>query len=250
MTSITFILLCVFVMVVVKRSDNEKLKNYTSTIMIVLCAIIAVISLFVFLQRLISEEYKSFYHQTHALISPLFPISISVTLFFARKYVIGKLNRWYVPFLLGSGTYFLLTIPANSNKRPGPYGNAEQEWAMKWNDIEEVKSNLNGTIWTHTSRIDEEDTFKVWCKLVFQNDKLYYYEVNPSEGDWGEPQVCDYTIEERRYSDSGRRYVGIFWQSGLMGYVFVPSEKSISYQGRNGYIFGANLAMEDVYPWN
>jgi hypothetical protein len=35
-----------------------------------------------------------------------------------------------------------------------------------------------------------------------------------------------------------------------MGYVFVPSEKSISYQGRNGYIFGANLAMEDVYPWN
>jgi hypothetical protein len=43
----------------------------------------------------------------------------------------------------------------------------------KWNDIEEVKSNLNGTIWTHTSWIDEEDTFKVWCKLVFQNDKLY-----------------------------------------------------------------------------
>ena len=249
MTSITFILLCVLVMEVVKRSDNEKLKNYTSTIMIVLCAIIAVISLFVFLQRLISEEYKSFYHWKHALFSPLFPISISVTLFFARKYVIGKLNRCYVPFLLGLGTYFLLTIPAKINKRPGPYGDAEQEWAMKWNDIEEVKSSLNGTIWTYTSSIGEDDMFNMWCKLEFKNDKLYYYEVSPSKGEWGEPQVCDYSIEERRYSNTGRRYIGIFWESGLMGYVFVPSEKSISYQGRNGYVFGAYLTMEDVNPW-
>ncbi len=34
-----------------------------------------------------------------------------------------------------------------------------------------------------------------------------------------------------------------------MKYVFVPSEKSISYQGRNGYVFGAYLTMEDVNPW-
>ena len=101
MTSITFILLCVFVMVVVKRSDNEKLKNYTSTIMIVLCAIIAVISLFVFLQRFISEEYKSFYHQTHALISPLFPIAISVTLFFARESPMKDHQHPYLRQLLG-----------------------------------------------------------------------------------------------------------------------------------------------------
>ena len=126
---------------------------------------------------------------------------------------------------------------------------SDQEWAMKWNDIGKVKSNLNGTIWTYTSSIGEDDMFNMWCKLEFKNDKLYYYEVSPSKGEWGEPQVCDYSIEERRYSNTGNKYIGIFWESLLMKYVFVPSEKSISYQGRNGYVFGAYLTMEDVNPW-
>ena len=238
----------VFVMVTVKRSENEKLKNYTSTVLIVLCTLITILSLFLFLKELLSGDYKYYAHPAYALISLLFPIAISVTLFFARNYILGKLNKWYVPFLLGLGTYFLMVIPANTINIP-PSINAEQEWAMKWNDIGKVKSNLNGTIWTYTSSIGEDDMFNMWCKLEFKNDKLYYYEVSPSEGEWGEPQVCDYSIEERRYSNTGNKYIGIFWESLLMKYLFVPSEKSISYQGRNGYVFGAYLTMEDVNPW-
>ena len=83
------------------------------------------------------------------------------------------------------------------------------------------------------------------------NSKITYCEVSPSEGDWGNPQVCDYTIEEKRYSNTGERYVGVFWEGSLMmKYVFVPSERSISYQGRNGYVFGAYLQMKDIFPWH
>jgi hypothetical protein len=125
----------------------------------------------------------------------------------------------------------------------------ELEYAQKCSTIEGVSQLLEGSVWTYTDYIGEDDKFNVWCKLEFKNDKLYYYEVSPSEGEWGEPQVCDYSIEERRYSNTGNKYIGIFWESLLMKYLFVPSEKSISYQGRNGYVFGAYLTMEDVNPW-
>ncbi|MBR3389285.1 MAG: hypothetical protein IKH14_08430 [Prevotella sp.] len=125
----------------------------------------------------------------------------------------------------------------------------ELEYAQKCSTIEGVSQLLEGSVWTYTDYIGEDDKFNVWCKLEFKNDKLYYYEVSPSEGEWGEPQVCDYSIEERRYSNTGNKYIGIFWESLLMKYSFVPSEKSISYQGRNGYVFGAYLTMKDVNPW-
>jgi len=128
----------------------------------------------------------------------------------------------------------------------------ELEYAQKCSTIEGVSQLLEGSVWTYTDYIGEDDKFNVWCKLEFKNNKLYYYEVNPSKGEWGEPQVCDYTIEERRYSNTGTRYIGVFWEGfPMMKYVFVPAEKSISYKGnRMEYVYGAHLTMEDANPWH
>ena len=137
-----------------------------------------------------------------------------------------------------------MNIEADSEEKKRDF-----EWEQKCSSVESVSKMLEGSVWTYTKNIDDDDMFNVWCKLVFTKGKLYYYQVIPSEGSWGEPQVCDYTIEERRYNNTGARYIGVFWSSSLTKYAFIPSEKSISYQGSSGYIFGGYLRNEDVFPW-
>lgn len=225
-------------------------KKYISKTLYIVSAAIAIISIIVFLIGFLNGGYKSYSHWNLHLLSPLFPIALSVVLLFVGRCVEGK-SKWYSPVVGGLLTFFALVIPANINLRPIEHQNTGYEWAQQWNSIEKVKTNLNGTIWTYTASIGENDMFNMWCRLEFKNDKLYYCEVSPSEGDWGNPQVCDYTIEEKRYSNTGERYVGVFWEGSLMmKYVFVPSERSISYQGRNGYVFGAYLQMKDIFPWH
>ena len=73
--------------------------------------------------------------------------------------------------------------------------------------------------------------------------------MNPSKGDWGEPEICDYTIEERRYSNTGEKYIGIFWEH-IMHYAFLPSDMSIRYNAGYGYNNEAPLTEGDAYPWN
>lgn len=158
-------------------------------------------------------------------------------------------KKKYVYWLLGILVVSIIGIKVGTNLDENKVLREKLAWEKKCSTINDVKELIDGTTWSFTQDIGKENMFNMWCKLEFKNDKLYYYEVNPSEGDWGEPRVCDYSIEERRYSNTGERYIGIFWQSSLMKYVFVPSEKSISYQGRNGYVFGAYLQMKDVYPW-
>lgn len=130
------------------------------------------------------------------------------------------------------------------------YENMEIEWQVKCSTVEKVKGLIENTTWTYTQPIEKGDKFDQWCKLEFKGGKLYYYEVSPSEGEWGEPKICDYTIEERRYSNTGEKYIGVFWTSLWQKYVFVPSERSISFQTSSGYVFGAYLRKEDAFPWN
>ena len=158
-------------------------------------------------------------------------------------------KRKYIYILLGIITISNIGMNVESDIKENK---EEEEYAQKCSTIEGVSQLLEGSVWTYTDYIGEDDKFNVWCKLEFKNNKLYYYEVNPSKGEWGEPQVCDYTIEERRYSNTGTRYIGVFWEGfPMMKYVFVPAEKSISYKGnRMEYVYGAHLTMEDANPWH
>lgn len=181
------------------------------------------------------------------LISVIAFLVIIILAIFKKSVV--KYLTWVVLAMLISAIGIYFGEQYDDHKWKENKEREELEWAQKCSTIEGVSQLLENTTWTYTQPIDD-DKFGYWCRLVFKNGKLYYYEVFPSNGEWGEPNICDYSIEERRYSNTGERYIGIFWQSSLMKYVFVPSEKSISYQGRNGYVFGAYLTMEDVYPWH
>lgn len=115
--------------------------------------------------------------------------------------------------------------------------------------VEKARQNIEGTIWTYTKVIGEDDTFNLWCRLVFRDGKLLYQAVSPSRGDWGEPTVCDYTIDEERYSNTGERFIAIHWHTSLMGYSFVPATRAIYWKNRNGYKYGTELTMGDCFPW-
>ena len=249
---IVFMGICIAISVIAKRSGNENFKKFTSMTLNAIGAIIAAVCVFLFLTELFDGDYKSYSHWLNHLFSPLTPVSLSVAFFYAGRYVSGK-SKGYTPFMYGLATLFLwiFIIKQLDAIFPQPtHWNEAYEWAQKWKTTEETRSNLEGTIWTYTSSIEKDDMFNKWCKLEFKNGKLYYYEVSPSDGDWGKPQVCDYTVEERRYSNTGERYIGVFWEALLINYLFIPTEKSISYQGRNGYVHGAYLTMEDAYPWH
>ena len=157
------------------------------------------------------------------------------------KYVFGILGVLIVSHLLYDKTHDSV-LKQESEKM-------EMEWQKKCSTIENVRELIENTTWTFTKPIREDDKFNHWCRLVFKNGKLYYYEVSPSKGEWGEPNICDYTIEERRYSNTGKKYIAVFWTS-LIKYAFVPSERSISFQTSSGYVFGAYLVEEDVFPWD
>lgn len=115
--------------------------------------------------------------------------------------------------------------------------------------IEGVRQGIEETIWTYTKVIGEDDNFNLWCRLEFHDGKLYYQEVSPSEGEWGEPQICDYTVSEERYSNTGERFIAVHWHTYLMGYSFVPETRAIYWKNRNGYKYGAELTEGDCFPW-
>ena len=59
-----------------------------------------------------------------------------------------------------------------------------------WNTVEEVRKNINGTVWTYTQPND------LWMKLEFRNGKCYVYKSIQSRGSWGEAKCEDYEICE------------------------------------------------------
>ncbi|MBR3799841.1 MAG: hypothetical protein IKK36_13140 [Bacteroidales bacterium] len=72
-----------------------------------------------------------------------------------------------------------------------------------WNTVEEVKRNIEGTVWTYT------EPGKFWRKIEFKNGKCNYYTAKPSTGNWGDPEIYDYLVSERRYEDTGKKYINI-----------------------------------------
>lgn len=124
----------------------------------------------------------------------------------------------------------------------------EQELAMQ--TVEGVRQYIEGTVWTYTRTIEKGDALDVWVKMEFKGGKLYFYKVYPSEGTWGKPYEVDYTVEERRYSNTGNRYIGVYWKGPLTMFQFVPEENSLSFQGRSGFVYGGRLHKGDVNPWD
>ena len=79
----------------------------------------------------------------------------------------------------------------------------------KWQDADSIRKYINGTVWTYTQVL--EDGKGQWYKLEFKKNKVYCYEVKPSDGKWGRPKVCAYKIEEKHYVDTGGKYLCISW---------------------------------------
>lgn len=166
----------------------------------------------------------------------------------------GKGVPLFVWIFIGSGLILLFIVLGKNvlksstqkvNGRDSSYSVVED-----YNTVAKTRSLLDGSIWHFASPIGEKDMFNKWCKLVFRDGKLYYYEVSPSEGDWGEPTVCDYTIEEKRYSDTGERFISVNWHAFLMDYSFVPKTKAIYYEGKYKFVFGTFLSKGDINPWD
>ena len=64
-----------------------------------------------------------------------------------------------------------------------------------------VKNNIENTIWTYTERGE------IWRRIEFRNGKAYLSTAFPASGKWGEQEVYNYSIAERRYSDTGKRCI-------------------------------------------
>lgn len=92
-----------------------------------------------------------------------------------------------------------------------------------YSSVDSVSKNINSTFWTFTEDLSTVDGVDYWYRLHFKDGKLYFYEVSPSEGNWGEPLVTNYEIEERRYSNNGEKYVCVTWNgSPGFSYTLVP----------------------------
>ena len=126
----------------------------------------------------------------------------------------------------------------------------EYEWSSKWSSVDQAKQSIENTSWTFYEDIREGANYDRWCRLKFKNGKLYFYEVSPAKGEWGNPEICDYIVEERRYSDTGRKYVCITWHTYLMDYMLIPAYDELSYQTNRGYVHAAFLYRRDNdNPW-
>jgi hypothetical protein len=112
----------------------------------------------------------------------------------------------------------------------------EQEWKNKFSTVESTRANIENTVWT-SRRSDRK-----WLKLEFKNGLAYLYIANASDGEWGEPTTHSYTIEEQRYSDTGKRYVGVFMGSIMQ--VLVPLEQEFHYLGLEYYMHPKDYQWE------
>lgn len=146
------------------------------------------------------------------------------------------------------GVGMLLNCFFDHDERPPE----EKEKLQMYSSVEDVSKNIKDTYWTFTRDLNYTDGVDRWYRLHFTDGKLYFYEVSPSEGDWGEPLVVAYEIEEKRYSNNGERYVRIRWDGILdITYTFIPSTKMLHWHstyGRGGEI--GFMYEGDSNPWN
>lgn len=95
----------------------------------------------------------------------------------------------------------------------------------KFSTIESTSRYINNTVWTHTLVGSG-----VWMKFVFSDGRVAVYSAFPRNGEWGEPQIYSYEIDEGRYSDTGERYVSVTINPGDMGaLILIPKTGAVSY---------------------
>ena len=69
--------------------------------------------------------------------------------------------------------------------------------------VEEAKNYVNGKTFTATLT---GGMMGLWHKVSFSNGSFSLWSTYPSSGAWGSPTKGTYSVEERRYSDTGQRY--------------------------------------------
>lgn len=115
----------------------------------------------------------------------------------------------------------------------------EKRKVVDFTTVEGVKSGIEGTVWTYTEPATYSNPF--WYKLEFKDGNAYRYVTTPSKGNWGEPDIYSYSIEESRYFDTGKKYVGVKFSMDT----FVPSTRVY-----NHIIAGQLKMKKGDYIWN
>lgn len=93
----------------------------------------------------------------------------------------------------------------------------------RFESVDSTKVYINGTIWTYTQPNDK--LLNQWVRITFKDGKAYYQEASPEDGKWPEPQIYDFQIEERRYSNNGKKFIGVCWKNDAETdvFTFIPS---------------------------
>lgn len=167
-------------------------------------------------------------------------------------YKMYKKNRNATVFsIVGIAALIFVIVQYNESIENNKRLKREMEWKSKCETVESVEQFINGTTWTYTETITDGDDLNMWVRLKFSNGKVTHWQVSPSEGSWGEPEVCNYTVEKARYSNTGESYIRVNWQSHIgMHYVFVPENRSFNFRsGYHEWSKDAKLKDEDCNPW-
>lgn len=103
--------------------------------------------------------------------------------------------------------------------------------------VAEVKKLIDGTTWHSTENLDNSE-IQCWVKVVFKGGNYISYYAFPSDGKWTEGGRGAYTVEEGRYSNTGKKYISVNWVGKINGKgefitVALPFEMSLSYTGTN-----------------
>lgn len=115
---------------------------------------------------------------------------------------------------------------------------------ISFNNLEDIKKNIDGTIWTHTEPLKGRNQF--WYRIKFNNGKVSFCRAYPSDGKWDfeNESNYDYTIEEDRYLDTGEKYYYISFGQ----FRFIPSTSNLIIYYPNDRQYYA-MRMRD-YKWD
>ena len=110
----------------------------------------------------------------------------------------------------------------------------------RFGSVKQAEKNIDGTVWTYVEPSDE--FMHKWVRMSFKNGKVYYQEASPSDGQWPNPEIMDYQVQEKRYSNNGEKYIGVTWKtnSDTDTFTFIPQTgqfKKFSAFGKNIEIF-------------
>lgn len=113
-----------------------------------------------------------------------------------------------------------------------------------FNTADQIRNNINGTIWTHTEPLSGNNQF--WYRLNFKNGKVYFNRTYPRNGKWESENESsyNYTIEEDRYTDTGEKYNYINFGQ----FRFIPNTRTLIIYYPSGAEY-YKMKMND-YNWD